>query len=77
MAEFTVSFDEPGTGLLLASWLDIAMREGAGGACSASADFEEFTRDMRKVLCYTIMCEIISGEWGTRRTFRGGGRFGF
>jgi hypothetical protein len=50
MSELAVSLYEPSADVFLLTRLVYGVREGAGRAGGASANFEEFAGDMREVL---------------------------
>ena len=52
MAKLAVSLYEPSADVFLLAGLVDGVREGAGRAGGASADFEEFAGDMGEVLCW-------------------------
>ena len=58
VSEFTIPLYKPRADFLRLPWLQDGVREGAGRSSSTTSNFEEFARDMGKVLS----CERRSGE---------------
>lgn len=51
VAKLAVTLYEPGANFFMLAGLEDVVREGAGRACGARADFEKFAGNMRQVFC--------------------------